>query len=75
MIEPFILLDTHSTALSSDTLAFLEKYRSVFDKPGATMTYERDDRIEYDDIVADLKLLRNLFGEPQERRHDLVISA
>jgi len=39
------------------------------------MTYERDDQIEFDDIVADLKLLRNLFGEPEERRHDLALSA
>jgi methanobactin biosynthesis cassette protein MbnB len=75
LIEPFISLDTHAEALAPDTMAFLENFRSVFDKPGATMTYERDDQIEYDDIVADLKLLRNLFGQPQERRHDLAVSA
>ncbi|MBM3553042.1 MAG: methanobactin biosynthesis cassette protein MbnB [Alphaproteobacteria bacterium] len=75
MIEPFISLDTHADSLSPETVAFLENFRSVFDKPGATMTYERDQEIEYDDIVADLKLLRGLFGEPQERRHDLVVSA
>ncbi|MGZ9410114.1 MAG: methanobactin biosynthesis protein MbnB [Methylocystis sp.] len=75
LVEPFISLDTHAEALAPDTLAFLRDFRSVFDKPGATMTYERDDRIEFDDIVADLKLLRDLFGQPEERRHDLALSA
>lgn len=44
LIEPFISLDTHAEALAPDTLAFLEKFRSVFDKLGATMTYERETR-------------------------------
>jgi methanobactin biosynthesis cassette protein MbnB len=75
IVEPFIALDTHANSLSPETLAFLRDFRSVFDKPGATMTYERDQEIEFEDIVADLKLLRNLFGESQERRHDLVVTA
>jgi uncharacterized protein (UPF0276 family) len=75
LVEPFISLDTHAEALAPDTLAFLRDFRSVFDKPGATMTYERDDRIEFEDVVADLKLLRDLFGQPEERRHDLALSA
>ena len=75
MIEPFISLDTHAEALAPDTLAFLQNFRSVFDKPGATMTYERDDQIEFDDIVVDLKALRDLFGQPEERRHDLALTA
>ncbi len=62
ILEPKIVLDTHDVELAPDTLAFLERYKNRFDKPGATMTYERDENIEYDDIVADLRKLRAIFG-------------
>jgi uncharacterized protein len=76
LIEPHIALDTHAEALAADTLRFLRDYRSVFDKPGATITYERDDEIEVDAIVEDLKELREIFGEPMEgRENELVLSA
>lgn len=75
LIEPYISLDTHAEALAPDTLAFLRDYRSFFDKPNATMTYERDDQIEFDAIVADLRQLRNLFGEPKGSHDEPVVSA
>lgn len=76
LIEPHIALDTHAEALAADTLRFLGDFRSVFDKPGATITYERDDEIEFDAIVEDLKKLRSIFKEPVEGcENDLVLSA
>lgn len=62
VLEPKVVIDTHGTELASDTLAFLDRYKNRFDKPGATMTYERDANIEYDDVVRDLRKLRTLFG-------------
>jgi methanobactin biosynthesis cassette protein MbnB len=70
ILEPKVVLDTHDGELAPDTLAFLERYKDRFDKPGATMTYERDDNIEYDAIVADLRKIRAVFGNSKEVRHD-----
>jgi uncharacterized protein len=76
LIEPYIALDTHAEALAADTLRFLRDYHSVFDKPEATITYERDDEIEFDAIIEDLIELRSIFGEPTEgRKNELVFSA
>jgi methanobactin biosynthesis cassette protein MbnB len=75
LIEPYISLDTHAEELAPDTMAFLKDYRSLFDTPNATMTYERDDQIEFDAIVADLKQLRNVFGEPKGNHDELVLAA
>jgi hypothetical protein len=76
LIDPYIALDTHAEALAADTLRFLRDYRSLFDKPGATITYERDDEIEFDAIVQDLKELRSIFGQSVEgHRNELVLSA
>lgn len=69
ILDPKIVLDTHDGPLADDTLAFLERYKDRFDKPGATMTYERDVNIEYDAIVADLRKLRALFGNSTEVKH------
>lgn len=66
ILSPAITLDTHDRPLAADTLAFLEDYRDRFDKPGATITYERDDNIEYESIVRDLDTLRALFNETRE---------
>lgn len=68
-IEPHVTIDTHDQELSPETLAFLESGRSLFEKPGATMTYERDGNIEYDSIVADLDRLRQVFLKPEEEHH------
>ncbi len=69
ILAPTITLDTHDRALGADTLAFLERYRDRFDRPGATLTYERDDQIEYDAIVQDLSALRQIFTPTPELRH------
>jgi uncharacterized protein len=61
MIEPFIQMDTHSNALSEETINFLASEKVLFEKDGATMTYERDSEIDYDDIVEDLIKLREVF--------------
>ncbi|MDD4965085.1 MAG: methanobactin biosynthesis cassette protein MbnB [Gallionella sp.] len=65
ILEPKVVLDTHDVELSPETLAFLTRYKDHFDKPNATMTYERDENIEYDDIVSDLRKLRAIFGHPK----------
>lgn len=64
MLEPHIVLDTHSTPLSRETLDFIRRYQSLFDSPAATLTYERDDNIEYEAVAADLDQLRTLFDHP-----------
>ena len=65
MIEPYVRLDTHAEALAPDTIEFLSSRRNLFDKEGATMTYERDNEIHYDDIVADLARLRAIFPKEE----------
>lgn len=69
ILEPKVVLDTHDGELAADTLAFLNRYKKSFDKSGATMTYERDDNIEYDAIVADLRRLRAVFADSREVRY------
>jgi hypothetical protein len=66
MIEPYVRVDTHAEALSPDTVEFLTSRKDLFDKEGATMTYERDNEIHYDDIVADLTRLRAIFPKQQQ---------
>lgn len=74
IIEPHIVVDTHDRELADDTIEFLETRRSSFDKPGATMTYERDVNLDYDSIVADLTRLRAIFSRPEENSHDARIA-
>src|SRR5262245_33548996 len=46
-IEPHIIVDTHDRELSLETVKCLESCRQYIEKPGATVTYERDLNIEY----------------------------
>jgi methanobactin biosynthesis cassette protein MbnB len=62
IMEPHVVVDTHDGNLSPETIGFLERRRSAFDKPSATMTYERDANIDYDSIVVDLRQLRSIFS-------------
>ncbi|MDY0071642.1 MAG: methanobactin biosynthesis cassette protein MbnB [Thauera sp.] len=64
ILAPHLVVDTHDHALSDATLAFLERYRTRFDTPGATITYERDDNFDESEIDDDLDRLRNLFSQP-----------
>jgi uncharacterized protein len=73
-VAPHITIDTHDRELASDTLEFLETRRTLFDKPGATITYERDFEIEYDSISADLKRLREIFPSTEEESHEPAIA-
>lgn len=66
ILQPHLVLDTHDRALSDATMAFLARCRDRFDKPGATMTYERDDNFDEDDIAADLDRLRAVFATDAE---------
>ncbi|MFY9658038.1 MAG: methanobactin biosynthesis protein MbnB [Methylocystis sp.] len=66
MIEPYVQMDTHDVELSPETLSYLTSRKDLFDKHGATMTYERDGDIDYDLIVADLLRLRAIF--PKEKQ-------
>ncbi|MBN2700835.1 MAG: methanobactin biosynthesis cassette protein MbnB [Methylothermaceae bacterium] len=68
ILLPKILLDTHDRTLSPETLDFLKCYRKRFDQPQATMTYERDDNIDYEEIVSDLESLRRIFEEENHAR-------
>ncbi|BBU64224.1 hypothetical protein MSC49_41590 (plasmid) [Methylosinus sp. C49] len=67
---PHIVHDSHAEELAEDTLAFLRGRRHIFDKPDATITYERDGNIEYDSIIADLRRLREIFTSGTEERQD-----
>lgn len=69
ILQPHLVLDTHDQPLSDDTLAFIERYRTRFEHPGATLTYERDDAFVDRDIDADLKRLRTLFPLAEARLH------
>jgi methanobactin biosynthesis cassette protein MbnB len=75
LTEPYIMLDTHGDALAQDTLEFLKSQRAIFDRPGNTLTYERDFNIDYDAIVADLTELREIFPKTQEASHDAFAAA
>lgn len=73
---PHIVLDRHDGELAQDTLAYLETFRAVFDKPGATLTCERDFNIDEDSIAADLIRLREIFPAAKEMAHDAhIVSA
>lgn len=72
---PHVIHDSHSEELSEKTLSYLRGRRSLFDKPDATMTYERDGDIEYESIVLDLRRLRDIFSENSEdRRHEPTLA-
>ncbi len=73
-IEPRVIIDSHDRELAPDTLEFLSSMRTSFDKPGATITYERDFEIDYDSISADLQRLREIFPLTKEETHESLIS-
>lgn len=72
-IEPRVRVDSHDREIAPDTLAFLSNMRTVFDKPGATITYERDFEIDYDSISVDLHRLREIFSYVKEEPHESVV--
>jgi uncharacterized protein len=71
-IEPHIVTDSHDRELAPDTLDFLSRLRGSFDKPGATITYERD--FEIDSISADLQRLRDIFPRETEVEHESLVA-
>ncbi len=73
-IEPHIITDSHDRELAPDTLEFLSTMQTSFDKPGATITYERDWNYDYDSISADLQRLREIFPCTKENTHESLIS-
>lgn len=73
--SPDIMIDRHDGELARATLDFLGARRSAFDKPGATITYERDFNIDYDSIVADLTRLREIFPAAKETTHGALAAA
>lgn len=56
--QPPIVLDTHDRALAADTRAALALCRALVTDPEATITYERDDDLDEDRIIADIDTLR-----------------
>lgn len=70
LTAPHIILDTHAEDLAQDTLAFLAARRAAFDKPGATLTYERDLNLDDAAIAADLARLREIFPAATETNRD-----
>jgi methanobactin biosynthesis cassette protein MbnB len=64
-IDEGVTVDTHDRALALDTLDSLRRHRDVLDKPGATITYERDENIDIDGVRADLLALRAIFPRGQ----------
>ncbi|WP_407079311.1 methanobactin biosynthesis protein MbnB [Candidatus Methylospira mobilis] len=63
--NPSVIVDSHDGLMSEETLGFLAGYKKRFEKPGATMTYERDQNIEYDSIVSDIRKLRAVFCDTE----------
>ena len=63
VLEPKLILDTHDSELADDTLDYLRQWRTRFDKPGATLTYERDNNLDEASIARDLRCLRAVFCE------------
>jgi methanobactin biosynthesis cassette protein MbnB len=68
-IEPRVKVDSHDREMADDTLDFLSRMRRSFDKPGATITYERDFEIDYESISVDLQRLRDIFPSAGEELH------
>jgi uncharacterized protein len=72
-IEPHIIVDSHDREMAADTLEFLRSKQFDFDKPGATITYERDFDFDYESISADLQRLRDIFPSTQEQTYDALV--
>lgn len=62
ILAPHLSVDTHDEPLSDLTVSFIKQYRSYLDKPGATLTYERDDHFDTQEIQTDLNRLRSIFS-------------
>jgi len=73
-IEPLVKVDSHDRELAEDTLDFLRRMRTSFDKPGATITYERDFEIDYDSISNDLRRLREIFPLTMENADESLVA-
>ena len=73
-IEPNVIVDSHDREMAPDTLQFLSAMRTSFDKPGATITYERDFEIDYVSISADLRRLRDIFPSTEEGAHEFFVA-
>ncbi|QGN00124.1 methanobactin biosynthesis protein MbnB [Methylocystis parvus] len=73
-IEDDVIVDTHDREMSTETLDFLRRMRTDFDKPGATITYERDFEIDYESISVDLRRLREIFPRTEEEAHGPLIA-
>ena len=56
--DPNVMIDTHGTEISLETLKFLSKLKSRLCHPETTITYERDRNVEYDSIVQDIARIR-----------------
>jgi methanobactin biosynthesis cassette protein MbnB len=69
-IEERVKVDSHDREMADDTLDFLRRMRGSFDKPGATITYERDFELDYDSISRDLQSLHEIFDSEEEKRHE-----
>jgi uncharacterized protein len=74
MIEPYVRMDTHANELAPDTLEYLSSRKHLFDKTGATITYERDNEIDYGDIVTDLIRLRTIFPAQEVSASEPVLA-
>ncbi len=72
-IEPHIIMDSHDREMAPDTLEFLSNMQPAFEKPGATITYERDFHFDYDSISADLQRLRDIFPLAQGETHESLV--
>lgn len=69
-----VIVDTHDREMSTETLEFLRRMRTAFDKSGATITYERDFEIDYESISVDLRRLREIFPRTEEETHESLVA-
>jgi hypothetical protein len=73
-LDPRVIVDSHDREMAPDTLEFLRSMRAAFDKPGSTITYERDFEIEYDSIAIDLERLREIFPHAEDTTNESLVA-
>lgn len=73
-LDPQVIVNSHDREMAPDTLEFLRSMRAAFDKPGSTITYERDFEIEYDSIAIDLERLREIFPQAEDTTNESLVA-
>lgn len=57
-----LFLDTHAEEISTLTMQFFSKNKTLFSRDEATITYERDRNLDYESIARDIVKIRDACG-------------